>query len=102
MPSKARSPDWFFDRIAANPVGQGLVPNLAHPGGNLTGFTSFEFWPDVRAPVQWEFGGTVVCLAPNHAWSRPSIWLWPGSGDCTLRSRNQVCRIRSTVSCGYP
>jgi hypothetical protein len=25
------------------PVGQGLVPNLAHPGGNITGFTSFEF-----------------------------------------------------------
>jgi putative ABC transport system substrate-binding protein len=26
-----------------DPVGQGLVSNLAHPGGNLTGFTSFEF-----------------------------------------------------------
>ena len=26
-----------------DPVGQGLVPNLAHPSGNLTGFTSFEF-----------------------------------------------------------
>src|SRR6266446_228617 len=26
-----------------DPVGQGLVPQLAHPGGNLTGFTSFEF-----------------------------------------------------------
>src|SRR5262245_25753833 len=26
-----------------DPVGQALVPNLAHPGGNLTGFTSFEF-----------------------------------------------------------
>src|SRR6516162_11368100 len=26
-----------------DPVGQGVVPNLAHPGGNLTGFTSFEF-----------------------------------------------------------
>jgi putative ABC transport system substrate-binding protein len=26
-----------------DPVGHGLVPNLAHPGGNLTGFTSFEF-----------------------------------------------------------
>src|SRR6516162_3098453 len=26
-----------------DPVGQGLVPKLAHPGGNLTGLTSFEF-----------------------------------------------------------
>ena len=26
-----------------DPVGEGLVPNLAHPRGNLTGFTSFEF-----------------------------------------------------------
>ncbi|MFL5039138.1 MAG: ABC transporter substrate-binding protein [Xanthobacteraceae bacterium] len=26
-----------------DPVGQGLVPNLAHPGGTLTGFTTFEF-----------------------------------------------------------
>jgi putative ABC transport system substrate-binding protein len=26
-----------------DPVGQGLVLNLAHPGGRLTGFTSFEF-----------------------------------------------------------
>jgi putative tryptophan/tyrosine transport system substrate-binding protein len=26
-----------------DPVGQGLVSNLANPGGNMTGFTSFEF-----------------------------------------------------------
>jgi putative ABC transport system substrate-binding protein len=26
-----------------DPVGEGLVLNLAHPGGHLTGFTSFEF-----------------------------------------------------------
>jgi putative ABC transport system substrate-binding protein len=26
-----------------DPVGQGLVPNLARPGGRLTGFTSFEY-----------------------------------------------------------
>src|SRR5262245_43716587 len=31
-----------FTRVV-DPVGQGLVPNLSHPGGNLTGFTSFEF-----------------------------------------------------------
>ena len=26
-----------------DPVGEGLIPNLAHPGGHLTGFTDFEF-----------------------------------------------------------
>jgi putative ABC transport system substrate-binding protein len=26
-----------------DPVGEGVVPNLAHPGSHLTGFTSFEF-----------------------------------------------------------
>ena len=27
----------------ADPVGQGFIENLARPGGNITGFTSFEF-----------------------------------------------------------
>jgi putative tryptophan/tyrosine transport system substrate-binding protein len=26
-----------------DPIGQGLVPNLARPGGNITGFINFEF-----------------------------------------------------------
>jgi putative tryptophan/tyrosine transport system substrate-binding protein len=26
-----------------DPIGQGFVPSLAHPGGNITGFTAFEF-----------------------------------------------------------
>ena len=29
--------------VAGDPVGQGIVSNLAHPGGNITGFTAFEF-----------------------------------------------------------
>jgi putative ABC transport system substrate-binding protein len=28
--------------IVSDPVGQGFVTNLAHPGGNITGFTNFE------------------------------------------------------------
>jgi putative ABC transport system substrate-binding protein len=33
----------FVFTQVVDPVGQGLVPNLAHPGGDVTGFTSFEF-----------------------------------------------------------
>ena len=29
--------------VVGDPVGQGFVSNLAHPGGNITGFTAFEF-----------------------------------------------------------
>jgi putative ABC transport system substrate-binding protein len=29
--------------LVADPVEQGFVSNLAHPGGNITGFSSFEF-----------------------------------------------------------
>lgn len=29
--------------VVGDPVGQGLVSNLAHPGGNITGFSAFEF-----------------------------------------------------------
>jgi len=28
--------------FVTDPIGQGLVPNLAHPGGNITGFSYFE------------------------------------------------------------
>src|SRR5262249_23501090 len=28
--------------MVADPVGSGFVNNLAHPGGNITGFTNFE------------------------------------------------------------
>jgi putative ABC transport system substrate-binding protein len=28
--------------VVSNPVGAGYVPNLSHPGGNITGFSTFE------------------------------------------------------------
>ena len=27
----------------SDPVGAGVVPNMAHPGGNITGFSNFEY-----------------------------------------------------------
>jgi putative ABC transport system substrate-binding protein len=42
LQKQSRTVPIVFTQVS-DPVGQGLVPNLAHPGGNLTGFTSFEF-----------------------------------------------------------
>jgi putative tryptophan/tyrosine transport system substrate-binding protein len=39
---QSRTVPILFTQVV-DPVGQRLVPNLAHPGGNVTGFTSFEF-----------------------------------------------------------
>jgi putative ABC transport system substrate-binding protein len=42
LQEQSRTVPIVFTQVS-DPIGQGLVPNLAHPGGNLTGFTSFEF-----------------------------------------------------------
>jgi putative tryptophan/tyrosine transport system substrate-binding protein len=42
LQKQSRTVPIVFTQVS-DPVGQGLVPNLAHPGGNLTGLTSFEF-----------------------------------------------------------
>src|SRR6266436_824738 len=42
LQEQSRAVPIVFTQVT-DPVGQGLVPNLAHPGGNITGFTSFEF-----------------------------------------------------------
>jgi putative ABC transport system substrate-binding protein len=39
-PLAGRTPIVFV--MVADPVGSGFVNNLAHPGGNITGFTNFE------------------------------------------------------------
>ena len=42
--------------LVADPVSQGFIHSLAHPGGNLTGFTNFEFsivskWIDIARQI---------------------------------------------------
>src|SRR5262249_9175921 len=41
-----------------DPVGQGLVDNLARPGGNITGFTDFD------APMAGKWLGMLTQIAP--------------------------------------
>jgi putative ABC transport system substrate-binding protein len=42
LQKQSRGVPIVFTQVS-DPVGQGFVSNLAHPGGKLTGFTSFEF-----------------------------------------------------------
>jgi putative ABC transport system substrate-binding protein len=42
LQKQSRTVPIVFAQVS-DPIGQGLVANLARPGGNLTGFTSFEF-----------------------------------------------------------
>jgi len=48
-----------------DPVGQGFIPSLAHPGGNITGFSFIEFelvgkWINLLRDVKPVAGGIDV------------------------------------------
>jgi putative tryptophan/tyrosine transport system substrate-binding protein len=47
--------------MVPDPLGQGFVPSLAHPGGNITGFTQFEY------PIGRRWLQLLKEIAPNTA-----------------------------------
>jgi len=55
----------------ADPVGVNLVESLARPGGNMTGFTDFEFsivgkWLELLKEIAPSLTRVAVILAPKH------------------------------------
>ena len=62
-----------------DPVGEGVVPNLAHPGGHLTGFTSFEFsigtkWLETLKQVAPHIERVVLVFNPQTAPFADVFW----------------------------
>jgi ABC-type uncharacterized transport system substrate-binding protein len=56
----------------SDPVGQGFVPNLARPGGNITGFTAFEFsmggkWIEILKEMAPGLARVAVLFNPKTA-----------------------------------
>jgi ABC-type uncharacterized transport system substrate-binding protein len=73
---ETRSIPIVFTRFS-DPVGQGLVANLAHPGGNVTGFTNFDLamggkWLQILKEVAP--GITRVAVVANPEWSPLNSW----------------------------
>jgi putative ABC transport system substrate-binding protein len=62
-----------------DPVGSGFVPNLARPGGRLTGFTSFEFsigskWLEALKEIAPAVKRLGVVFNPETAPFAPLFW----------------------------
>jgi putative ABC transport system substrate-binding protein len=58
--------------IVADPVGQGFVPSLPHPGGNITGFSTFEpdivgKWVNVLSDVKPGLSRATLMFNPDTA-----------------------------------
>ena len=56
--------------VVGDPIGQGFVSSFAHPGGNITGFTSFEFaigakWLELIKEIVPELGHIALIFHPE-------------------------------------
>jgi len=72
----------------SDPVAQGFVPNVARPGGNLTGFSAFEFsiggkWVDLLKQIMPELERVAVVFNPD---SSPQTKYFMRSIESTARA----------------
>jgi putative ABC transport system substrate-binding protein len=72
--------------VVNDPVGQGFIPSLAHPGGNITGLTSFEF----------EIGGKWLQLLKEIVsdLSRVSVIYNPEAGPYAINFMQSMTAIK--------
>jgi len=55
----------------SDPLGSGLVDSMSHPGGNMTGFTNFEFqiagkWLDILKSMAPSMTRAIIILSPEN------------------------------------
>src|SRR6185295_7195149 len=95
-----------------DPVGGGLVESLAHPGGNATGFTSFEYslsanWLQLLKEIAPHVTRVAVIAIPREAlgsasslsssrWESCSGWTWARSMPWT-RPRSSAGSLQLLV-----
>jgi putative ABC transport system substrate-binding protein len=77
--------------FSTDPVGNGFIASLAHPGGNITGLASSQ---DDAAPKQLEFLGMAVPY-------RASGFSWIGAAQI-LRQSSRIFRMRPELRVSHP
>src|SRR5262245_55733855 len=70
---------------AIDPVGAGLVSSLARPGGNATGFSSFEFslgakWLELLREIAPQVTRVAIPSGPDSTVGFCPVWCDPGRG----------------------
>jgi putative tryptophan/tyrosine transport system substrate-binding protein len=73
----------------SDPIGAGLIANLAHPGGNITGFTNFESsmagkWVEILKEIAPGVGQVALLFNPQTAPFVPRYY--QGALETTARS----------------
>ena len=75
----------------ADPVEQGFVPNLAHPGGNITGFANPEFsiagkWADLLKQMAPSIARVALVFNPETS-PQSKLYRERRRGRCTVARR---------------
>jgi putative tryptophan/tyrosine transport system substrate-binding protein len=87
----------------ADPIGSGLVSSFAHPGGNITGFSNFEFsmigkWLDILREIVPRLSRVAVMFNPETAPGKGSYYMAPLEGAARgLAIETIAARVRNSV-----
>ena len=79
----------------ADPISAGLVPSLAHPGGNLTGFTSHE------SSIGGKWLEVLKMSARSAGYRRISATVWVRPLDLRLIPVRSACLILRRVNASH-
>ncbi|MCA1478162.1 ABC transporter substrate-binding protein [Bradyrhizobium sp. NBAIM08] len=91
--------------VVTDPVGQGFVENLAHPGGNLTGFTDYDGplagkWLEMLTQVTPKVSRAAVVFNPATAPFAPLMLRAIEDAARTLRLTVEPAPVHDAVSVG--
>ncbi|MCA1374845.1 MULTISPECIES: ABC transporter substrate-binding protein [unclassified Bradyrhizobium] len=91
--------------VVTDPVSQGFVENLAHPGGNLTGFTDYDGplagkWLEMLTQVTPKVSRVAVVFNPATAPFAPLMLRTIEDAARTLRLTVEPAPVRDAVSIG--